>query len=320
MALSNVEADIEDLTAIVKTLRGFCVSTHQPLVAIEKGMDLCKKLRTFDADQPEYESMHNLYRVSCDMLRRNTQVTIQTALASCGRSISDLVFVEAHSPVPRDAAYNNYIDGKNGVIICNENYKSRDQNPAGKKLWPSEVLWQSWKMVAKRQQANPSNLRVIVRYVIVEECTQRVIWQAHRASGSGPESYREYTEFDEGYYAILGSTNGASTMRMLIDHKRDIGYRTVDKVIVLPDAAFTSEEPKSQSFMIVLSGPRASPAQIFRSSGAMPAIARLNIAFLPSWSPARFTMTSARLPATPRPLQKSTHLPTFYRRARRRQR
>ncbi|KAK2803298.1 hypothetical protein FQN51_003716 [Onygenales sp. PD_10] len=245
MALSNVEAGIEDLTAIVQTSRGFCVSAHQPLVAIEKGRALCEKLRTFDADQPEYESMHNLYRISCDMLRGNTQDAVQTALASCGRSINHLVFVEVESPVSELVAYSNYVDGKNGVILCNENNKYSDWNPTDKKLWPSEALWQSWKS---------SNLRVIVRYVIVNECTQRVIWQAHRASGSGPESYREYNEFDKGYYTILGSTNGVSTMRMLIDHKRDIGYRMVDKGIVLPDALFTPKEPKSQPFMI-LSGP-----------------------------------------------------------------
>ncbi|KAK2778532.1 hypothetical protein FQN52_002707 [Onygenales sp. PD_12] len=28
----------------------------------------------------------------------------------------------------------------------------------------------------------------------MEKCTQRVIWQAHRVSGSGPESCRKYTD------------------------------------------------------------------------------------------------------------------------------
>ena len=57
------------------------------------------------------------------------------------------------------------------------------------------------------------------------------IWHAAKFSTStreGPHHYREYTELDQGYHAILGSVNGASTMRMLLDHKAQL--RAVAKI------------------------------------------------------------------------------------------
>ena len=46
------------------------------------------------------------------------------------------------------------------------------------------------------------------------------------------QGYKVYTELDDRYYAILGSQNGASTMRILLDHKAQIGFRTVEKIIL----------------------------------------------------------------------------------------
>jgi hypothetical protein len=36
---------------------------------------------------------------------------------------------------------------------------------------------------------------------------------------TGPKGYKVYTELDDGYYVILGSQDGAGTMRILLDHK-----------------------------------------------------------------------------------------------------
>ena len=76
------------------------------------------------------------------------------------------------------------------------------------------------------------------------------------ASREGPHFYREYTECDAGYYAILGSPNGASSMRMLHDHKAAIGYPTIERIIVLGDHKVTLKTPESRSFVILLSSYR----------------------------------------------------------------
>ena len=60
-------------------------------------------------------------------------------------------------------------------------------------------------------------------------------------------------DLDDGYYfAILGSPNGASSMRMLNDHKAAIGSRSVERVVVLGDQNISLEEPQSRSFLLLL--------------------------------------------------------------------
>lgn len=61
------------------------------------------------------------------------------------------------------------------------------------------------------------------------------VWQAARLSTStteGPNGYRMYTNIFDEYFAILGSPNGASTLRMLIDQKEQIGYQTQKRIFV----------------------------------------------------------------------------------------
>ena len=170
-----------------------------------------------------------------------------------------------------DAAYCNHIDSKSGVMICNENFKNRDKNASEKRLWPSEILWQSWTTVARTQGFRPGDLKVIVRSWIVNEPTQRMIWQAAKLSTCsmrGPKDHKEYTEWDQGYYAILGSVNGASCMRMLLDHKAAMGFRTIERVLVLGklDAQLGVEEPQARSVVFLLSSRRTPPTGIPRPS------------------------------------------------------
>lgn len=44
----------------------------------------------------------------------------------------------------------------------------------------------------------------------------------------GSNNHWEYTILDEGFNSILGSVNGASTIRMLLNHQVQLQYRTVD--------------------------------------------------------------------------------------------
>lgn len=99
---------------------------------------------------------------------------------------------------------------------------------------------------------------MIARHGVQNERTRMVIWQAAREPAISPtreDGYREYLPPDEGFFALLGSVNGSSTMRMLIDHKGRIGYKTVMKIIVFGcnSAADTGDFRKHRTFMIVLS-------------------------------------------------------------------
>ncbi|KAI2484544.1 hypothetical protein Ptr902_03484 [Pyrenophora tritici-repentis] len=56
-------------------------------------------------------------------------------IASCGISFTNATYVEVCSAGVEkefDAAYTNWFDPSHGVIVCNENYKSRDKHTGDK--------------------------------------------------------------------------------------------------------------------------------------------------------------------------------------------
>ena len=89
--------------------------------------------------------------------------------------------------------------------------------------------------------------------------------------------YREYLPLDEGFFALLGSVNGSNTMRMLVDHKRHVGHKTVEKMVVLPcahGAADVDDFKKQRSFVLVLSNkrkPMAVKSNLFYNSSLVSA-------------------------------------------------
>lgn len=94
------------------------------------------------------------------------------------------------------------MDGKEGIMVCSENFKNRDENTPENQLWPSEILWQSWTMMADAQGSQPSALKAIVRSTVVNESTQRVIWEAAKVSSctrEGQYHHSEYTDKDKRY-------------------------------------------------------------------------------------------------------------------------
>ncbi|TAQ86128.1 hypothetical protein B7494_g5549 [Chlorociboria aeruginascens] len=240
------------------------------LAAIERGKCLCKELQRFVREPLTYPAMQSLYNVEMNPLRINTKRNIQTALAQCGLSTSEMIYIDIRNIGKGeydDAAYANHFDGKSGVVVCSENYKGRDENGPGQRLWPSEILWQSWLVAVKKQKSKPSDLHVVVRFRVVNETTMRLIWESARRSTctmEGGKGMREYTNWDQGYHAILGSPNGGSTMRMLLDHKREIGYRTVERVVVLEEDKLALDKPQARSFLILLSPRRTPPTRIPR--------------------------------------------------------
>ena len=144
------------------------------------------------------------------------------------------------------------------MVIANMNDKREDKCPDDERLYPSEIIWQSWCRVAGRKSIPVSNLRVIVRLVVVNEASKRVIEETlrHSECTREEESNIEYTDIDEGFYALLGSTNGASSMRMLIDHKDALEVRTVERVVIVGERDPDKKGVPSRSLMILLSGKR----------------------------------------------------------------
>ena len=100
-------------------------------------------------------------------------------------------------------------------------------------------------------RTTPNNC-AIVRLVVVNK---RVIGETllHSSWTKEERTHFEYTDADEGFYALLGSIDGACSMRMLIDRKESFGFRTVERVVILRAEGDVIPSP---TFMILLSSKR----------------------------------------------------------------
>ena len=81
-----------------------------------------------------------------------------------------------------------------------------------------------------------NHIRAIVRCKIVNDESQAAIFAAHIMSTSirkEDHGYVEYSNQDSGFFGILGTPNGGTIARMITDHKNDMEYRIIDKIVVL---------------------------------------------------------------------------------------
>ena len=153
--------------------------------------------------------------------------------------VASLKWVEISSPSAGkydDAAYSHYVSGDGGLLVVNEIHKDRDKNRLGRRFNASEMAWQAFLLGAEQDGVQPSRLRSIIISHVVNDNTKNVILETTRVSTSTLSKdydHKEFTEVDGGFYALLGSVLGKSVMHMLLDHKAETGYRTVDRVILV---------------------------------------------------------------------------------------
>ena len=66
----------------------------------------------------------------------------------------------------------------------------------------------------------------------------------------------EYSPLDDGFHALLGSPNGKTIMRMLLDQKSHIGYKTLELIVLVGDDKLDLSEPEARTLLVVLSNKR----------------------------------------------------------------
>jgi hypothetical protein len=89
-------------------------------------------------------------------------------------------FVSVSSIPSRDAAYTNWFNARERCLNSS-NFKSTDLNPRSQRLWPFEIVWQSWLLAGNRLPFfNPSSLRIIERTAVINLSARRAIWYAAR--------------------------------------------------------------------------------------------------------------------------------------------
>lgn len=124
--------------------------------SIDKGRNLCRELLTFQQPIRNYSRMQDLYLGESNPL--SAPGILQTSLAEWNVDPNRIVDVNVSTSTPVDTIYSNLFNAKDGVILNNENYKCRDTNPTGQRLWPSEVVWQSFLRVTAQENVQSSNL------------------------------------------------------------------------------------------------------------------------------------------------------------------
>ena len=174
--------------------------------------------------------------------------------------VPNLKWVDISSPLAKDepdTAYSYFVSGSAGLLVINEIHKDRDKNRPGQIFKPSELAWQSFLLGAEQDGVLPTSLRNIVVSHVVNENTRDVILETTRDSTSllsKDHGHQEFTQVDDGFHALPASVLGKSVLHMLLDHKAEIGYRCVDRVILVGKKDVQPDQ--ARSFIIVLSEPR----------------------------------------------------------------
>jgi hypothetical protein len=229
-------------------------------VCIENGKALCRQLASFErTDVTKCPALESLYHLETGYLRVRDQ-TFEKQLHELNVSSSFTYVDVKNTPGQMDIPYSNWYNPK--AIMARENFRARDTYSNSQRLYASEVLWQSFLSA----HGDPHKLSTIIRHSVINASSRTAIWHAARKSSctdDGTKGYKVYTKWNDGFYAILGSQNGANSMRILLDHKAKIGYRTVEKVVVLP-CHDEDDEELARTFVLILSDRRQRPSMIPR--------------------------------------------------------
>ena len=226
--------------------------------AIIKGKELVGELNSFRVRPSSSQLLRDLYEVESGTIA--AKYAVPDNLVRGYIKVPKLKWVDISSPLAKDepdTAYSYFVSGSAGLLVINEVHKDRDKNRPGQTFKPSELAWQSFLLGAEQDGVLPTSLRDIVVSHVVNENTRDVILETTRVSTSllsKDHGHQEFTQVDDGFHALLGSVLGKSVLHMLLDHKAEIGYRCVDRVILVGKKDLQPDQ--ARSFIVVLSEPR----------------------------------------------------------------
>jgi hypothetical protein len=146
------------------------------LDCIQKGRRSFRELSSFRRTDRSFGRLEDLYLLDTGLL--SAPPDLETILSVWGVCYNGYTFVDVRSQGTTnfdDAVYSNRFNPRHGIILAIENDKSRDTNPPEQRLWPSEALWQSYRLVAENERILLSNLRIIGRHCVVNRSTKNAI-------------------------------------------------------------------------------------------------------------------------------------------------
>lgn len=134
--------------------------------------------------------------------------------------------------MPHTKYFNEY-SPQNGLIAALFIRKA-----AGETVYWSDVAFAMWEAVTSFSGTNIKNLRFIAQHAISNAFTQSII---QRLVEGEPGQVKMYGQDAEAFLALLGTPNGAGGVHLLMQHKRQLGFKTVAMATVFgksPDAWF----------------------------------------------------------------------------------
>lgn len=147
------------------------------------------------------------------------------------------------------AAYDNYFDTVNGIVVANSNYNSLDSQ---KTLPWSEIMYQTWQLISRvyRNGGLISTLRTVVQQTVMNGGARAVLTTLYKtrqlSMNAGDKTWYRWRELEqpEFYFALLETYNTKGTVWLLNDHAAEIGKKEITEMTgrdgLLPTPIFGS--------------------------------------------------------------------------------
>ncbi|KAL8861137.1 MAG: hypothetical protein Q9178_002353 [Gyalolechia marmorata] len=145
----------------------------------------------------------------------------------------------------RKQPYQNAFNTRDGIIFAQVNYREDDD---AKALEWSELMYQTWQVASAWADheaihgAKPhpkgghiSNLKAIVRSVVINHQTMEILRIMYLVNGYSPESdagWRQWTEAGQPalWVALMGTDNVKGAVYLLNDHSQEMGKKIITDV------------------------------------------------------------------------------------------
>lgn len=127
------------------------------------------------------------------------------------------------TPWPDETKFSNEYSPRNGLIASLAATKS----PAETLNW-SDVTFAMWEAVASFSGRSPKELRFIAQHFVRHPFTLSIITRL--VDGKPPGVIRLFGQETEAFFALLGTPFGAGAVYLLMQHKKQLGHKTISRV------------------------------------------------------------------------------------------
>lgn len=234
----TAESDYDDIEYL--DLFGYVEETASPLAQGYMLVSIGQVLEIIGMD-PQFHLLHTTGVDAC--IKKDLRPTFCSA-SGPNFSVNHEVLLEHYDAEGEPTAaikahFMQVINPKHGIIVAHDNLSpieatkdaglDDDGTIPGLKFW-SDVAFLQWQSRASED----SELKYVLRYDVLNLKTGFVVEAINVANGADtmPWPGVDYDAGSDQGRALLGTPNGSSVAYMLVQHKRRLGHKTVEKITV----------------------------------------------------------------------------------------